>query len=137
MCECSVADRNDTDIVKDALECRIDDFTLLCNSSSVVEIDGVTDDGNIKVINHTNKEAYEVSVETIIRTPLKDVMRALETGVHVRLFGVTRIVGYYSRVANWNKSKIGELKDRHAGSYKLKDIKQSPEESSCGDSCKI
>lgn len=28
--------------------------------------------------------------------------------------GVTRIVGYYSRVNNWNKSKIGELRDRVA-----------------------
>jgi len=26
--------------------------------------------------------------------------------------GITRIVGYYSRVDNWNKSKKGELKDR-------------------------
>jgi ribonucleoside-triphosphate reductase len=31
--------------------------------------------------------------------------------------GVTRIVGYYSRVNNWNKSKIGELRDRQKGQY--------------------
>ena len=30
---------------------------------------------------------------------------------------MTRIVGYYSRVNNWNKSKLGELKDRHKGDY--------------------
>jgi len=30
---------------------------------------------------------------------------------------VTRIVGYYSDVANWNPSKIGELKARQAGNY--------------------
>ena len=30
---------------------------------------------------------------------------------------MTRIVGYYSRINNWNKSKLGELKDRHKGSY--------------------
>ena len=29
--------------------------------------------------------------------------------------GMTRIVGYYSRVTNWNPSKLGELKDRQAG----------------------
>jgi ribonucleoside-triphosphate reductase len=28
------------------------------------------------------------------------------------VYGMTRIVGYYSRVNNWNKSKLGELKDR-------------------------
>ena len=32
---------------------------------------------------------------------------------------MTRIVGYYSRVNNWNKSKLGELQDRCAGDYKL------------------
>ncbi|MDR1534930.1 MAG: anaerobic ribonucleoside-triphosphate reductase [Planctomycetota bacterium] len=30
---------------------------------------------------------------------------------------MTRVVGYFSRVENWNKSKIGELKDRHKGNY--------------------
>ncbi len=33
------------------------------------------------------------------------------------VFGLTRIVGYFSRVDNWNKSKQGELKDRHKGDY--------------------
>jgi len=28
---------------------------------------------------------------------------------------VTRIVGYFSMTKNWNKSKIGELKDRREG----------------------
>lgn len=35
------------------------------------------------------------------------------------VFSVTRIVGYYSRVSNWNKSKLGELKDRHHGNYSV------------------
>jgi hypothetical protein len=30
---------------------------------------------------------------------------------------MTRVVGYFSRVENWNQSKIGELKDRHKGNY--------------------
>jgi hypothetical protein len=30
---------------------------------------------------------------------------------------MTRVVGYYSRTQNWNKSKLGELKDRHKGRY--------------------
>jgi len=33
------------------------------------------------------------------------------------VYGMTRIVGYFSRVANWNKSKLGELKDRQRGRY--------------------
>ncbi|MDP8261479.1 MAG: anaerobic ribonucleoside-triphosphate reductase [Candidatus Kappaea frigidicola] len=35
------------------------------------------------------------------------------------VYGITRIVGYYSRIDNWNKSKIGELKDRQKGAYGL------------------
>ena len=30
---------------------------------------------------------------------------------------MTRITGYYSRVSNFNKSKIGELRDRQKGEY--------------------
>ena len=33
------------------------------------------------------------------------------------VYGLTRIVGYFSRITNWNKSKIGELRDRQAGNY--------------------
>ena len=32
---------------------------------------------------------------------------------------MSRIVGYYSRIQNWNPSKRGELKDRHKGRYGL------------------
>lgn len=30
---------------------------------------------------------------------------------------MTRVVGYYSQVGNWNVSKVGELKDRQRGVY--------------------
>jgi hypothetical protein len=35
------------------------------------------------------------------------------------LYHMTRIVGYYSRVENWNNSKLGEMKARIKGSYGL------------------
>jgi ribonucleoside-triphosphate reductase (formate) len=28
------------------------------------------------------------------------------------VYGVTRIVGYYSKIQTWNQSKVGELYDR-------------------------
>ena len=34
---------------------------------------------------------------------------------------MTRVVGYFSRVENWNKSKLGELTDRRAGNYAAPD----------------
>jgi len=33
--------------------------------------------------------------------------------------GLSRIVGYFSRISNWNKSKHGELKDRRKGNYSV------------------
>ena len=33
------------------------------------------------------------------------------------VIGVTRVVGYYSRIGNWNRSKLGELLDRQRGKY--------------------
>jgi len=35
------------------------------------------------------------------------------------VYGMTRVVGYFSRVHNWNKSKVGELKDRQRGNYSV------------------
>jgi hypothetical protein len=37
----------------------------------------------------------------------------------IKLNGITRIVGYYSRINNWNKSKIGELRERNQEFYAL------------------
>tara|TARA_B100000959_G_C14639503_1_gene483685 strand:- start:9 stop:476 length:468 start_codon:yes stop_codon:yes gene_type:complete len=46
-----------------------------------------------------------------------DVIESRRPSIVLR--GVTRIVGYYSSVQNWNKSKVGELRDRACGSYGL------------------
>lgn len=35
------------------------------------------------------------------------------------LNGITRVVGYFSKINNWNRSKIGELKDRRRGEYSV------------------
>jgi ribonucleoside-triphosphate reductase (formate) len=40
---------------------------------------------------------------------LKDACQACGTD---DVYGMTRIVGYYSRISNWNRSKLGELSDR-------------------------
>ncbi len=32
---------------------------------------------------------------------------------------VSRIVGYFSQIGNWNKSKLGELRARRAGNYAI------------------
>ncbi len=99
-------------------------FDEVIRNHEFLEIDGdieasTPDEHLVKIINHNTEEAHSVTVDAIIRQKLSSIVRALETGVTTRLFGVTRIVGYYSRVNNWNKSKKAELADRHKGSYKL------------------
>ncbi|MBD3310269.1 hypothetical protein GF351_03560 [Candidatus Woesearchaeota archaeon] len=37
------------------------------------------------------------------------------------VYGISRVVGYFSRIDNWNASKTAEFKDRQKGSYGLSD----------------
>lgn len=117
MCDSAVCEKTEIDIVKSEIEKKLELFEDMIKLSSIIEIDGITEAGNIKVINHSNQEAYEVTIETIVKTPIKDLMLALETGVHINLYQISRIVGYMSRINCWNKSKIAELRDRRRGTY--------------------
>lgn len=42
------------------------------------------------------------------------------------VYGMSRVVGYFSRIDNWNPSKSAEFKDRQNGIYDV------PEDASCG-----
>ena len=35
------------------------------------------------------------------------------------MFHLARVVGYYSKTSNWNRSKLAELRDRRRGDYAL------------------
>lgn len=107
------------------IEEKLGAFDSVIEGHEFLEIDGDID-GNtpqehfLKIINHKLECAFSISIDAVIRQDLEFVINALETGITVRLHGVTRIVGYYSRIANWNKSKIGELNDRHVGRYSVR-----------------
>ena len=38
-------------------------------------------------------------------------------------YGVSRVVGYFSKILNWNKSKQAEFKDRQKGTYGVEEGK--------------
>jgi len=61
------------------------------------------------------------------------VVSAVVHGRYVK--HVSRIVGYFSRVDNWNPSKRGELKDRQAGNYRVGAIHAEPERPVEGRAC--
>jgi hypothetical protein len=48
-------------------------------------------------------------------------LEAVLTGVREPsvLYHMSRVVGYFSRIENWNVSKIGELHDRQRGNYAI------------------
>lgn len=50
-----------------------------------------------------------------------DLLRDLVTGKRqiAPCYHVSRIVGYYSRIENWNISKRSELRDRRKGNYEI------------------
>lgn len=107
------------------IEEKLSAFDAAIEAHEFLEIDGdlpgnTSKEDCLKIINHKLECAYAIDIDSVIRQDLKSVINALETGIFTRLNGVTRIVGYYSRVSNWNKSKIGELHDRHMGKYSVR-----------------
>ncbi len=64
-----------------------------------------------------------------------DVLEAILTGEREArvLRHMSRCVGYYSQIENWNKSKIGELKSRRAGNYSFEGYQDvhAPETKKC------
>jgi len=77
-----------------------------------------------KTFRNTKAAQLTISPEFTVCNSCRKISNGiLEECAHCRsedVYGVTRIVGYFSRTNNWNKSKIGELKDRQRGNYSLK-----------------
>ena len=102
---------------KQAMEAKLMEFDERIAAHPDLEIDG-EENGVLKVLNHDSKSAFNVPLKTIMQTPARDLVKALDEGVFEgRVFGVSRIVGYYSRINNWNKSKVSELQARSKGNY--------------------
>ncbi len=38
------------------------------------------------------------------------------------VYGISRVVGFFSKIEDWNKSKRAELKDRQKGNYDVAPI---------------
>ena len=94
-----------------------DEWKALLERHPHWEVVGKRDDRLVIHNTHTGRW-YEVDPATDA-TP-EEVTEVLE-GIRepVMLYTITRIVGYYSTTANWNRSKLGELADRRKGDYSL------------------
>jgi len=74
------------------------------------------DQALIGVIKTASKFAVSISA---IRDHGWDELEAVLTGQRQPrvMTHVTRIVGYFSQLQNWNRSKLAELRDRRKGDY--------------------
>lgn len=64
---------------------------------------------------------FRVLVNTVMNTDWQTLEGVLTGKREPRVLRkVTRIVGYFSRVENWNRSKIGELRSRRKGNYSVR-----------------
>jgi len=67
------------------------------------------------------KSKFRVEISAVL-DQLWETLEAVLTGRREAkvLSHMTRVVGYFSKVENWNRSKVGELKGRQRGDYSLK-----------------
>ena len=75
--------------------------------------------GMLFTVQHSPNGSLTQLTDEAIRNNEWDVIEQVLTGKRDAkvLYHMSRVVGYYSRVENWNQSKQGELKDRHKGDY--------------------
>ena len=63
---------------------------------------------------------FEINISAIKDTPWDHLEAMLTEQRDPRVMThITRIVGYYSQLQNWNASKLAELHDRHKGNYSV------------------
>ncbi|MCK5397926.1 MAG: hypothetical protein KAJ33_06740 [Thermoplasmata archaeon] len=62
------------------------------------------------VKNKTFETETHFTNDIISQMELKDLVVATHHGRNIE--HMTRVTGYFSKVAGWNKGKVGELKDR-------------------------
>lgn len=70
----------------------------------------------IKTFKYTQAEQIAFSPEFTVCDDCKHTTRGLHASCEYcgseNVYGITRIVGYFSKITTWNKGKLGELKDR-------------------------
>ena len=101
---------------------KLEGFTLAIDMSDRLNLLGLDEKEENFIIRDTKyaedspESCIMVSVDEVIKKPLKCIMGVLnEERGYIEVHGYTRIVGYNARVHNFNKSKVGEQRDRIKG----------------------
>jgi len=79
-------------------------------------------------VDNTHVYLKNIQTDMIVRLPIDEIINNTWEDIRSVVVGdrnagvlqhITRVVGYFSSVNNWNKSKIAELSDRHIGDYNV------------------
>jgi hypothetical protein len=73
------------------------------------------------LVRHVNRDVkYALSLQAVLEHSWEELEAVLTGRRRANIMThLSRIVGYFSRIQNWNRSKLAELRDRHAGDYAL------------------
>ena len=79
---------------------------------------GITESDEIVVKNLTTDAKFAFELDAIQTQEWETLLDIINNKRSPKIMEhITRIVGYYSQLRNWNKSKLAELEDRHLGDY--------------------
>ena len=83
-----------------------------------VREDEVSRGGEALVRHGPSGRRYALPASAIMEHSWAELEAVLSGGREAHIMThLTRIVGYFSRIENWNRSKLAELRDRHKGDY--------------------
>jgi hypothetical protein len=78
------------------------------------------DDDKVFICHLKTDHKFAITIPTILQHEWDELEAVLLERRPARVLAyLSRIVGYFSQVHNWNRSKHAELHDRRAGSYAL------------------
>ena len=100
------------------------DFLSMVAADENMAVEDIGKEGVIRVWARNGQlRRFDMDVDDI-QNHDRDELRAVFFGKRqpVVMKQYTRIVGYYSSIANWNMSKRSELADRHKGHYVLPEL---------------
>lgn len=98
-------------------------FSLIARHSDIEWLgseQGATPADDAVIVRNSLGHRFAVSISAILNHTWEELEAVMlsRRSPHV-MTHVTRIVGYYSQLQNWNASKLAELRDRHKGQYSV------------------
>lgn len=81
------------------------------------------------IVSNHRQHRFAIPISTILKEPWEVLETILLEERPIKIMTqLSRIVGYYSLISNWNNSKKAELRDRQKGNYNIGESVDSAEQ---------